>query len=475
MEINLHYDVPNLPVRNAPHWAILEYCRHIGIAKTHENHGHWVARIRTKRGNYKQARLIPWDANVNTQAEAIEKARRWFSLPHVATLASDPFPKGSKQGLNYCPWGDVFTVGHALQDYLAWKRIAAAKSHYDAVVSMINYHILPSLGHVPLQDFNGRHIARFALDVLETPPKRGNQALQRRRALSELTEDELRKRKKTLNALIGILRLAVRLAWENGETDSERAWRCIRRVPLSEVPRTIFLTRPECQKLLACCRSDLKNLVLGALYTGCRVTELSRMKIRDVAEHVFGVLVTPSKSRKPRYVFLPDEGMAFFLSLCRGRDANDYVFLHQNGKSWQGRHKHLFKASVRDAGLPDEFVFHGLRHTYASQLVQAGSPLVVIAQQLGHANTDTVSRTYGHLAPQIREVQVKTHFAELDRDYARQAKSMANELHSLSKSLQGDNWREYGRVNEPGSWPRSNFVVSEPEICDVLRRTERTN
>ena len=44
---------------------------------------------------------------------------------------------------------------------------------------------------------------------------------------------------------------------------------------------------------------------------------------------------------------------------------------------------------------------------------QAGTPLTVVAQQLGHANTDTVSRTYGHLAPQIREAQVRTHFARL--------------------------------------------------------------
>lgn len=124
---------------------------------------------------------------------------------------------------------------------------------------MINYHILPSLGHLPLKEFNGRHVAQFSLDVLITPPKRGNQAPRNRRALSELTEEELRKRKKTLNGLIGILRLAVRLAWENGETDSERAWRCIRRVPLSEVPRTIFLPRPECLKLLRCCRSDLET------------------------------------------------------------------------------------------------------------------------------------------------------------------------------------------------------------------------
>ena len=57
MAINLHHDVQVLPVRHGPHWEILEYCRHIGIAKTYEDHGHWVARIRTKTGKYKQKRF----------------------------------------------------------------------------------------------------------------------------------------------------------------------------------------------------------------------------------------------------------------------------------------------------------------------------------------------------------------------------------------------------------------------------------
>ncbi|MEQ8377354.1 MAG: site-specific integrase [Parvibaculum sp.] len=322
---------------------------------------------------------------------------------------------------------------------------------------------------------NGRDIIQFSIDVLETPPKRGNQRQGQRRKLDELSPDELRKRKKTLNTLIGILRLAVKLAWENGSTDSERAWRCIRRVPISDQPRTVFLSRQECVALLESCRADLRDLVQGALYTGCRVAELSNLRVRDVACDVFGIYVAPLKSRRPRYVFLPDEGLAFFLALCAGRMPDEYVFRHRSGYSWQGRHKHLFKDAVRNAGLPEEFVFHGLRHTYASQLVQAGTPLIVVAQQLGHANTDTVSRTYGHLAPQIREVQVRTHFAELDVSYAKKARGLSEKFQELSRSLQGSNWRDYGKVEPANSWPRSNFVTSASEVAQLLQSIERPN
>ncbi|WP_152491108.1 tyrosine-type recombinase/integrase [Roseovarius sp. THAF27] len=127
------------------------------------------------------------------------------------------------------------------------------------------------------------------------------------------------------------------------------------------------------------------------------------------------------------------------------------------------------------AELPSGFVFHGLRHTYASQLVQAGTPLIVVAQQLGHANTDTVSRTYGHLAPQIREVQVRTHFAALDRHFVERALLQKTELEALSRSLQGTDWRAYGRIDPTVSWPRSNFATTEPEIVEILKDAERPN
>jgi integrase/recombinase XerD len=420
-------------------------------------------------------RLIPWEAGTDNFDEALQLARFWFKQPETAKKAADPFPIGSKQDLNYCPWGNVFTVGHAMRDYVEWKRISATKSHFDSLVSRINYHILPRLGHLPLDQLTGRHIVEFSLDVLETPPKPGKQKAADRLPLGELAPDDLRKRKKTLNALIGILRLAVQLAWENGETDSERSWRCIRRVPLAETPRTIFLTREECTRLLICCRTDLREIVQGALYTGCRITELARLRVRDVAAHVFGLYIEPLKSRKPRYVFLPDEGMAFFLDLCADRSPDDLVFRRLSGQSWQNSHKHLFREAVLAAGLPAGFVFHGLRHTYASQLVQAGTPLIVVAQQLGHANTDTVSRTYGHLAPQIREVQVRTHFAALDQNFVERALRRKPELEALSRSLQGTDWRAYGQIAPTNSWPRSNFAISEPEVVQLLNDVERPN
>jgi integrase len=43
--------------------------------------------------------------------------------------------------------------------------------------------------------------------------------------------------------------------------------------------------------------------------------------------------------------------------------------------------------------------FHILRHSWASLAVMAGVPLLVVAKNLGHADTRMVEKHYGHLAP----------------------------------------------------------------------------
>ena len=57
-----------------------------------------------------------------------------------------------------------------------------------------------------------------------------------------------------------------------------------------------------------------------------------------------------------------------------------------------------YKAAVKAAGLPAEFDWHSLRHTWASWHVQNGTPLAVLMQLGGWASYAMVLR-YAHLAP----------------------------------------------------------------------------
>lgn len=436
-------------IRKTPYYSLIAYGRHIGYLRSQTGDA-WYARVRTRAESYYRRRLGLAATVSNPDGlsynQALALAREWFESSGIKPWASDVQPIGVRQHLVICPVPGQIAVAHALSDYVEWKRLAAAKSHFETNLSLINYHIVPRLANIALDEFNGQHFREFVRAVLETPPKRGKQNIGKRRSIESLDQSALRKRKKTVNTLIGILRSAFHLAWENGKVDSDRAWRCLRNLPTVDRPRTLHLSRGECRDLLANCRPDVARLVMGALYTGCRATELLTMRCEDVGRDGYGVYINPMKQYRPRFVFLPDEGMAWFLQLTKSKKPKDLLFIRDSGKPWYGNYKHLFKAAVREAGIPDEFTFHGLRHTYASQLIQAGATVYAVAEQLGHANPTTVLRTYGHLSPQIRESEVRQRFTSISEENGDLARSSAEELRSWRASLHGGDWREYAKI-----------------------------
>jgi integrase len=54
---------------------------------------------------------------------------------------------------------------------------------------------------------------------------------------------------------------------------------------------------------------------------------------------------------------------------------------------------------VRQFHMPShpDLAFHHLRHTHASQLIDAGVDIVTISKRLGHAKPDITLRIYAHL------------------------------------------------------------------------------
>ncbi|MFY0661330.1 MAG: site-specific integrase [Shimia sp.] len=463
--LTCHDSLRRLEPRSAPYWNILEFCRHIGVQRLSIDKVFWVARVRTLSGAYKQARLAtvaPFHDDGIDYDDALNLALCWFQSPEVQAIASEPYAAGVNHRLKYTKEVEQFTVGDAMAGFVEWKRIAASKTYFETSLSLINHHIVPRLGHLPIEALSQAVFTQFCVDILESPPNRGRAKTAPKTALDKLDHERLRKRKKTLNTVIGLLKMAIEMAWENGDVKDERAWRKLRRVPHADSPRQFFLTRAQAKRLISACRPDLALLVQGALYTGCRVSELAQLKARDVGGHVFGIYVAPLKSYRGRHVILPDEGMSFFLDQIECLEDEDLVFRMSSGKPWTGCHKHLFKDAVRRSQLPEPFVFHGLRHTYASQLVQAGTPLAIVAKQLGHSNTDTVSRTYGHLCCDSIETEISARFAPIHK------RKRDERLHELRDTLQA--------ATEPTwSWPQKNRSRATGELVQLLKAHEHVD
>ncbi|WP_456202307.1 tyrosine-type recombinase/integrase [Limimaricola litoreus] len=149
---------------------------------------------------------------------------------------------------------------------------------------------------------------------------------------------------------------------------------------------------------------------------GSGISSRSLVSVEDVAYQIYGLRIPAFKRSPARFAFLPDEGRAFFQQCCVGRAPRDHVLLSESGKVWRRQHAGPFRLAAARAGLPSTFVFHGLRHTYASDLICHGVPLEVVARQLGHADTRTVASTYGHLAERYREEMIRSRFSALVTD-----------------------------------------------------------
>ena len=87
----------------------------------------------------------------------------------------------------------------------------------------------------------------------------------------------------------------------------------------------------------------------------------------------------------------------------RSLDRSDFLFSDDSGNPLDPETVSLvFERRVKRSGLP-RIRFHDLRHTFATLALQAGVPLKVVSDILGHANISITGDTYSHVNPAMQE------------------------------------------------------------------------
>ncbi|MCZ6859585.1 MAG: site-specific integrase, partial [Alphaproteobacteria bacterium] len=145
-----------------------------------------------------------------------------------------------------------------------------------------------------------------------------------------------------------------------------------------------------------------------------RYGELAAIRTADFNPDAGTVHIRHSKAGKARHVVLTDEGQDFFETVTAGREGDRLVFTKAGEKSWGRTHQQRpLREACKRARLTPPANFHVLRHTYASLLVMAGVPLVVVAKNLGHSDTRMCERHYAHLAPSYVADTIRAHAPKL--------------------------------------------------------------
>ena len=168
----------------------------------------------------------------------------------------------------------------------------------------------------------------------------------------------------------------------------------------------------------ACGKIDqsYSDFVMLAALLAARSSEVSGLQVGDVkfdknlvviARQIFpgkgGLVTKPTKSRKERRVPILEPLRPVLERLAEGKGPEAQLLVGPKGGV-------LTTATVRDAtnwdkivanlGLPD-LTRHGLRHTSATWMADAGVPLHVLQEILGHASMET---TRGYLHPDDRHL-----------------------------------------------------------------------
>ncbi|HOJ30941.1 MAG TPA: tyrosine-type recombinase/integrase [bacterium] len=132
-----------------------------------------------------------------------------------------------------------------------------------------------------------------------------------------------------------------------------------------------------------------RNLaILGLLVTtGLRISELAGLKKTDINLRENWIRVT-GKGKKERIVFFPQELVPFVNHCMTG--PGEFLFGTKTGKpiSRQNIWKIVHKTG-KTAGLQINLKPHMLRHTFATQLLEAGMDIRVIQELLGHKSIST--------------------------------------------------------------------------------------
>lgn len=381
-----------LTKRREPYWRPISEGLAIGYRRG-EKGGTWIARHYTSDTGRRFEAVGTADDMADADGvhilsfhQAQEAARSWFG-------------KLAKEDAGDTSSGP-YSVRQAIADYLTAYERRGGKSA-SSMRNTVNAHILPVLGDIDVAKLRRRDLDKWFDGIAKAPPrlrtrKGGTQAFRE----ADDSPDTTRRRRASANRILTVLKAGLNHAHHTGRIASKAAWDSVKPFREVDVPRIRYLNDDESRRLTNACPADLRAMVIAALLTGCRYSELAAMSAGDFDAEARVVTVARSKAGKARHVALTDEGAEFFTAAVRGKKSTDRIFLRADGEAWGRSHQYrpVTEASIA-ARITPAVGFHILRHTYASRLAMRAVPMAVIAAQLGHADTRMTEKHYAHLAP----------------------------------------------------------------------------
>ena len=158
-----------------------------------------------------------------------------------------------------------------------------------------------------------------------------------------------------------------------------------------------------------------RAILLLLLRTGMRIGELLNTTVEDLdLSNQKIIIYRADKTGVGRVVYFSDDALEALLAWLRVRDAHKYNLFYGQGRSSLSYEacRTMFIRYLKKAGLQYHgYTLHCLRHTFATELLNARMPLECLRVLLGHTNLE-VTRRYARLTDKTREEE---YFNAMDR------------------------------------------------------------
>jgi integrase/recombinase XerD len=170
-----------------------------------------------------------------------------------------------------------------------------------------------------------------------------------------------------------------------------------------KVPRHLpdILSREEVEALLAAVQPLLHRAIIMTAYgAGLRISEACRLQTTDIDGKRGLIHVRDGKRGRDRYVMLSPRLLGCLREYYRQtRPPGPHLFPGQNRRRpiTSGPVAHAMKRALKKVGINKRITMHGLRHAFATHLLEAGTDIRVIQVLLGHSSIRTTAR-YAHVS-----------------------------------------------------------------------------
>jgi integrase/recombinase XerD len=230
---------------------------------------------------------------------------------------------------------------------------------------------------------------------------------------------------------------------DNGILSPEVIFRPIRIKLPEPLPRAI---PPEQIQALLAVLEDPRDraLILVLLRTGMRIGELLSTQMPDVNMPGRSIAIRQaSKNITGRVVYLSDDACEALEGWFEVRDERNAFLLysrHRHTMSYACArailHKHLKQAGLTGKG----YGLHSLRHTFATDMLNAGMRIECLQQMLGHSNLE-MTRRYARLTDVTREKEYFQAMEVLQKGVTDGHDQLDSELQAIleEKKLHGTN------------------------------------